>query len=216
MESAMTLTRITLGLAFAACLLAGCAAPPRAEGGRVDQPIDSVLVRTQKDTGSFGSGQTTTTATRMAPRMWKGQQVAVFANNPGPTLYQLPPNGSFIGLFNGETPVMTFDPPAGYQWPLEVGKSWTAKYNMVLHQNNRVIPVEAKSTVEAYEDVTMPAGTFKTFRVRTSDNQGNENVNWFSPELGVFVKQKLTRTAASPSGPGTRETELVRQTIKAY
>lgn len=212
----MTLTRITLALACTASLLAGCAAPPRAEGGRVDQPIGSVLVRTQKDTGSYGSGTTTTTATRMAPRMWKGQQVAVYANNPGPTLYQLPPHGTFVGFFNGEVPVVTFDPPTSWHWPLEVGKSWTSRYNMVIHQSNQVVPVEAKVTVEAHEDVSMPGGTFKTFRVRTVDNQGNDNLNWFSPDLGVFVKQKLTRTAASPNGPGTREVETIRQTIKAY
>lgn len=212
----MTFTRITLGLALTASLLAGCAAPPRAEGGRVDQPIGSVVVRTQTDTGSYGSGTTTITGTRTAPKMWKGQQVAVYSNSTGPSLYQLPPNGTFVGFFNGDTPVVTFEPPSGYEWPLEVGKSWTSKYNMVIHQSNQVIPVEVKVTVEAYEDVTTPAGTFKTFRVRNVDNQGNDNLNWFSPELGVFVKQKLTRTAASPQGPGTREVETIRQTIKAY
>lgn len=210
----MIFTRITLGLAFTACLLSGCAAPPRAESGRVDQPVGSVLVRIQKNTGSYGNGEVTTTSTRMAPRMWKGQMVAVYANSPGPTLLQLPPNGTFVALVNGETPVVSWDPPTGWQWPLEVGKSWPARFNLTLHQTNQVVPVEAKVTVEAYEDVTMPGGTFKTFRVRSSDNLGNDDVNWFSPELGVFVKQKLTRTAANVNGPGTREVETIRQTIK--
>lgn len=212
----MKLTRITLCLALAASLLAGCAAPPRAESGRVDQPIGSVLVRIQKNTGSYGTGQVTQTTTRMAPRLWKGQQVAVFANTPGPTLLQLPPNGTFVGWFDGETPVVTFDPPSGYDWPLEVGKSWTRRYNMTIHQGNRVIPVEVKVAVEAYEEVTTPGGKFKTFRIRSVDNQGNDDVNWFSPDLGVFVKQKHTRTAVNPNGPGTRETETIHQTIKSY
>lgn len=210
----MKLTRITLCLALATSLLAGCAAPPRAESGRVDQPIGSVLVRIQKNTGSYGTGQVTTTSTRMAPRLWKGQQVAVYASNPGLTLYQLPPNGSFVGFFDGETPVLTFDPPSSYDWPLEVGKSWIRRYNLTNHQSNRVIPVEVKVAVEAYEDVTMPGGTFKTFRIRSVDNLGNDDVNWFSPDLGVFVKQKLTRTAAHFDGAGTREVETIRQTIK--
>lgn len=212
----MKLTRITLCLAITASLLAGCAAPPRAESGRVDQPIGSVLVRVQKNTGSYGTGEVTATSTRMAPRMWKGQQVAVYANSPGPTLFQLPPHGTFVGFFEGDNPVVTFDPPTGYDWPLEVGKSWTRRYNMTLHQANRVIPVEVKVAVEAYEDVAMPGGTFKAFRIRSVDNQGNDDLNWFSPELGVFVKQKLTRTAANPNGPGTREVETIRQTIKSY
>jgi hypothetical protein len=212
----MKLTRITLCLALATSMLAGCASPPRAQSGRVDQPIGSVLVRIQKNTGSYGTGQVTSTLTRMEPRLWKGRQVAVYANDTGPTLLQLPPNGSFVGLFDGETPVVTYDPPPGYDWPLEVGKSWTQRYNMTIHRSNRVIPVEVKVAVEAYEDVTMPGGTFKTFRIRSVDNLGNDNVNWFSPDLGVFVKQKLTRTAASPSGAGTQEVETIRQTIKSY
>src|SRR6185436_7225384 len=111
-------------------------------------------------------------------RMWKGQHVAVFANDPGPTLYQLPPNGTFVGFFNGETPVMTFDPPSGYDWPLQVGKSWNRRFTITIHQTNQVIPVEATTTVEAYEDVATPSGTFKAFRIRTVDNQGNDDLNW--------------------------------------
>jgi hypothetical protein len=41
----------------------------------------------------------------------------------------------------------------------------------------------------------------------------NENVVWFSPELGIFVKQNLRRTAKHPAGPGTRDSELVSHTI---
>jgi hypothetical protein len=66
--------------------------------------------------------------------------------------------------------------------------------------------------IEAFEDLTTPAGTFKAWRVRSADNFGNENVQWYAPDLGVFVKQSLRRTAKNPSGPGTREIELVSYT----
>ena len=68
--------------------------------------------------------------------------------------------------------------------------------------------------VEAYEDVTVPAGTFKAFKVRTTDTMGNDNVVWFSPELGIFVKQNNRRTAQHAQGPGTRDIELVSQSIR--
>jgi hypothetical protein len=60
----------------------------------------------------------------------------------------------------------------------------------------------------------VPAGTFKAFKVTSSDTLGNENVVWFSPELGLFLKQTLRRTEKHPAGAGTRETELVSQTIR--
>ena len=60
----------------------------------------------------------------------------------------------------------------------------------------------------------MPAGTFKAFRVRTIDDAGNDNVQWFSPDLGIFIKQSLKRTAKHAQGPGTREIELISQKIR--
>ena len=85
---------------------------------------------------------------------------------------------------------------------------------MTIHATNQTIPYQITQKVEAYEDITVPAGTFKAFKVSTSSTLGEENVNWFSPELGIFVKSINTRTAKSAAGPGTRETEIVSQTIK--
>lgn len=68
--------------------------------------------------------------------------------------------------------------------------------------------------VEAYEDVKLPAGTSKTFRVRTSDTLGNENVQWFAPELGLFVKTTMRRTDKHAQGVGTRDAELTAINVK--
>ena len=68
--------------------------------------------------------------------------------------------------------------------------------------------------VEAYEDVVTPAGTFKAFRVATTDNQGNANTQWLSPELGIFVKQQLRRTAQHTAGPGMQDTVITSQSIR--
>jgi len=61
---------------------------------------------------------------------------------------------------------------------------------------------------------SVPAGTFKAFRVRSTDTLGNDNVVWFAPQLGIFVKQNLRRTDQSAQGAGTRDIELVSQTIR--
>lgn len=38
---------------------------------------------------------------------------------------------------------------------------------------------------------------------------GDENLVWFSPEHGIFIKQSLKRTAKHARGAGTRETQLL-------
>jgi hypothetical protein len=55
----------------------------------------------------------------------------------------------------------------------------------------------------------VPAGTFKSFKVSTVTSLGEESLVWFSPELGIFVKQSLKRTGMHRQGAGTREIELL-------
>lgn len=206
-----TFNTLLAGLTIAA-VCTGCATvEPAAQ--YTSPAVGSTFQRALKDTGSYGSGATTSIITRMPKRMWQGREVLVWSQTRGPTLLQ-EPSGAYVAFLNGEAPVISFDPPIGYEWPLSVGKSWTRQVKMTVHATQQTIPLESKMTVEAYEDVTVPAGTFKAFRVRSTDNLGNEEVNWYSPELSIFVKQKLTRTAANRMGPGVRETELLSQSIR--
>ena len=57
-------------------------------------------------------------------------------------------------------------------------------------------------------DFKKAAGTFKAFRVTASDSLGNESVNWFSPDLRMFVKRDMVRTERNQQGPGRRIVEL--------
>jgi hypothetical protein len=82
------------------------------------------------------------------------------------------------------------------------------------HSTNKSIPAQFIFKVEAYEDVTVPAGTFKAFKVSSSSTLGQEDVNWFSPELGIYVKSINVRTAKNAAGPGRRGSELISQTMK--
>jgi hypothetical protein len=109
---------------------------------------------------------------------------------------------------------VSWNPPIGFEWPLEVGKTWTKSYKATIQASKRIIPFDSTWKVESYEDVTVPAGTFKAFKVSYSDTIGNETVQWMSPELGIFVKRTEKRTTKYPAGPGTRESELISQNIK--
>lgn len=208
----LTVKAAVTGMA-ASLLIAGCAMmQPKAER-YMAPPLGSTWVTNRSDTGSFGSSNRQIQGKR-GERMWQGRQVITFEGADG-TIIALPDGtGAWVGIFKGDTPLVTFDPPAGWQWPLEVGKTWNRSHTMTMHGAKRSVPVQQTQKVEAYEEVTVPAGTFKTFKVRTTDNIGNDNVVWFSPDLGLFVKQTLRRTDKHPAGPGTRETELVSQTIK--
>lgn len=209
---------LNLKLQFASAGLAlalvsgGCAAlmEPKAER-YVAPPVGATWVTARSDTGSYGSTSVQVTGKR-GERMWQGKQVIAF-ETPELTTLALP-NGGWVSQVRGDTPVVTWDPPANWDWPLEVGKTWTKKYRLTIHATKQTIPYEVTQKVEAYEDVTVPAGTFKAFKVTSSDTLGNENVIWFSPELGIFVKTSLRRTATHSAGPGTRETQLVSHTIK--
>ncbi len=199
----------TAGL-LAALASAGCATAPTAER-YIAPPQGSTWVSARTDTGSFGSA-TVQIPGRRGERTWQGRQHIAF-ESPEATLLALP-SGDWVGQVKGDTPLVTWDPPLSWDWPLEVGKSWTRTYKMTIHAAKRTIPYEVSQKVEAFEDVTVRAGTFKAFKIATSTTLGDENVVWFSPELGIFVKQSLWRTAKHSAGPGTREIELVSQSIR--
>ena len=80
---------------------------------------------------------------------------------------------------------------------------------MTNHAAKRTNPYQLTQKVEAIEEVTVPAGTFKTYKISTVNSLGDDNLVWFSPELGIFVKQSNKRTAKHAQGPGTQSSELM-------
>jgi hypothetical protein len=205
--------RLYLAIAVLALALAlgGCATVPKAER-YVAPPPGSTYTGSQSNTGSYGSG-TSQITTKVAERVWEGKRMTAFVTPAGVMLCnadgQWP---AFLGP--DDKPIMSWDPPIGFEWPLEVGKTWTKSYRVTIHASKQTIPFDSTWKVESYEEVTVPAGTFKVFKVSYSDTTGSETVQWMSPELGIFVKRMETRTTKHPAGPGTRESQLVTQPIK--
>lgn len=190
----------------AALVTTGCGLmTPRAER-YVAPPMGTTWVTSVQNTGSYGSGSRQSQG-RRGERMWEGASVITF-ENPAGTIFARP-DGNWIGIFQGDKPVITWDPPAGWQWPLEVGKSWTQSRRVTIHASKTTIPFEITQKVEAYEDVTVPAGTFKAYRISTVNTLGDQNVVWYSPEHGIFLKQMNRRTDKHRQGPGTQNTEVV-------
>ena len=121
--------------------------------------------------------------------------------------------GGIVAFVNGDKPIFSFDPAPGFAYPLEVGKTLTTDHQITIYPSMKVVPMQVTQKVEALEDVTVPAGTFKAFRISWSESIGNENVYWINPETGITVKSSLVRNAKFSAGPGTRENQLVSQNI---
>lgn len=194
-------------LALGAALAAGACAlmEPTAER-YVPPPMGTTWMTARHDTGSYGSGAAQDPG-RRGERQWQGQSVVTFEGATGTIVAK--PDGGWVGIYAGDKPVVTWDPPLNWPWPIEVGKSWTHQHRITIHAASRTVPYSLTQKVESYEDVTVPAGTFKTFKISTVSSFGDQNLVWFSPELGIFVKQSLTRTAKHAQGPGTRVIELL-------
>lgn len=139
-----------------------------------------------------------------AYRISSGPSVIVCDRGNGNQIAMLTPDGS-------KQWEMTPD-EGTFSWPLFVGKTWTAKYRYHDFRTQKDFDdVEADWKVEALEDVTVPAGTFKAFRLQSSPGANNAtNITvWYAPEKHVVVKRVFERTFYHYLGAGTRTIELV-------
>lgn len=191
-------------------VVSGCAQITRAER-YVAPPLGSSWVFARSDSGSFGSASSNVT-TKRGEQVWQGAHVTSY-EAPGFTQL-IRDDGKVIAFLNGDKPIMSFEPPLGFVYPLEVGKTFTTEHRVTIYQSRQTVPIQVTQKVEAYEDVTVPAGTFKAYRISWSESVGNENVYWLSPELGFAVKSVVVRTAKFSAGPGRRESELVSETVR--
>jgi hypothetical protein len=202
MKSAAVVAAVTL-------IAAGCGLmAPKAERYAAP-PLGTTWVSARNDTGSYGSGSGKVAGKR-GERMWQGAQMITFEAADGTVVASS--EGNWHGVYKGDTPIVTWDPPLQWPWPIEVGKSWTRGQRATNHASKRTMSYELTQKVEAYEDVTVPAGTFKAFKVSTKTSLGDDNLAWYSPEHGIFVKQSLKRSATHAQGAGTREIEMVSYT----
>ena len=175
-------------------------------------PAGSSYVSERRDSGSFGSATVRQTFRALGEQNWQGRKVYASEGPEGTVLSEVPSLKWVAFVKEGKT-LFSWDPPLGYNYPLWVGKTWTEVYRITNHVSGKTSTVEIRWNVEAREEIKVPAGTFKVFRITNSDPT-TEAITWWSPELGVFVKFKSQRTAKHPLGPGVRETELISYDIK--
>ncbi|MGO9953812.1 MAG: hypothetical protein ACLPN1_16585 [Dissulfurispiraceae bacterium] len=80
------------------------------------------------------------------------------------------------------------------QFPLKVDKHWSYDFMSVRHE--APWPMTAKYSVEAYEQITVPAGTFWAYRVevaivfnvKNSFNTYTTKIYWYAPAAKNIIK----------------------------
>jgi hypothetical protein len=165
------------------------------------------------NSGSFGSGNQQTTRT-MTTGDWQGRKLLLVDDKILPRTH-LDEQGCWHGDSRGESPIFAGEPPqCGAKRPYAIGETTTRKYSVYSFSQNQSFPAEGKITVEAFEEVVVPAGRFMVFRIRNVDTFGNERINWVSQELGISVKWQHRRKDGHWAGAGTQDVELLSHTIR--
>ena len=203
-------TRIGLksALAGAVLLTSACALIDPQVERYAPPPVGTTYERDIQQTGSFGKTYRETSK-YVGMRQVMGRPMHVHERSTGQNS-MVDTAGGWFGQFKGDAPIFTFDPPHGAGFPMKVGKTVSREMRMTVHAQNRVVPFRASWKVEAYEDVTVPAGTFKAFRLSYEDTNGTQGTWWNNPENGIFVKWSARRSSKHPQGPGTQEAELLK------
>lgn len=195
----------------AAVLAAGCAGTPSAT--YTPPAAGSTFVYRVTSTGSFGSG-TTEMPMRIEPTTFEGRSATRFAYPSGATVNESATAATIAVTDPAGRVLMRYDPPLGQPWPLAVGKTATQDIRLTFGPNPN-IPMKADWKVEAVEDVTVPAGTFRAWRVTLVDSFGFRQTNWSVPDrLGLFARRESVRPAGHPQGAGTQVMELLSAPVR--
>jgi hypothetical protein len=200
--------RTFMSLAAAASITtlfaAGCATTP--PGAYVPLPEGTVSVYQRTSTGSYGTADGLVSWNHTSGT-WQGRPALLAVSPQAGTNVMDPATHQLVAVLNtAGQPVNSFNPPTGPRYPLEVGQAYTVKSQMTLHARNTTVPYEVNYRVEAYESVTVPAGTFMAYRLRYSDNFGETFTVWSAPAQGIAtVKRVLDRPATHPQGAGHLE-----------
>jgi len=198
--------RLWVALALA---VGGCAVTAPTVQTWQPAPVGTSWAAIQRNTGSFGK-DTQTLTTRVADMSWNGAPAMAIKTATGKLLQQ-PGNGRWLAFLGpDDKPVVTFDPPAGWDLPFAVGSSWKRQQKMTNVASGRTSAYEWGCTVAAYEKVTVPAGTFDAFRVECASSLDGQDTYWVSPVVHPFLKTQAVRGPKHPSGPGTQDTELLK------
>jgi hypothetical protein len=181
----MTRRSTTIVVALLAATLAGLPSVACAQTPRAERPTYAVGDRWLRNDATWE-------VTRVEADTY------VFSAGPGQEVHLSRNLGVSKVILDGAVTV-ELSPALDVAWPLEVGK-WATAYPTVLSRSalrygNARAQGRHTWKVEGYEDVSVPAGTFKAFRITHAVSVGVQwsasvwaFTLWYSPEARRFVK----------------------------
>ncbi len=122
-------------------------------------------------------------------------------------------SGNWLATFEGDEKIKSASPDNDQlRFPLWVGKKWMSAYTYSdLRADREWSPTQDFWSVEAVETITVPAGSFEVYRLK-SDPGLHSSVSrtiWFSVKLGLEVKRQWERLPDHYLGAQKGVVELV-------
>ncbi|MGH7399135.1 MAG: hypothetical protein ACRELW_16505 [Candidatus Rokuibacteriota bacterium] len=189
--AALLLTMLPL-----AALLAGCESAAVSRSVRLAERPRWTAGDSWTYRGKGRDGAYTITRTVLREGLFEGHDA--YEVQAGELRYWYTKQLGYLAKVTGEQVVRRAIPPADWRWPLQVGKSWSTTVTWVdgAGDDQRFV-LTAVWTVDAYEEVKTPAGTFKAYKVsRREIESGASQVFWYSPAVKGWVKLRGANTAA--------------------
>jgi hypothetical protein len=210
--------RASLLLSFlvASFVGAGCATKPPTAEKMMIVPLGTVTTYHRKSSGSLGTYDGPVVWSHTAST-WQGRPVmAIGAPQAGTSLHDMEGFGIVALLSPDGQPQASFSPPIDYQWPLVVGKTWTSNHTVTMLPSGRTVPRRIDWKVESWGDVTVPAGSFKAYKLVWTNDLGEVETRWVNPAEGLFtIKRHVERPASHPQGAGVLDAEMLSRTLPA-
>ncbi len=123
-------------------------------------------------------------------------------------------NGNWVATFSGGKKIKDATPDDNQmRHPLWVGKKWISTFVYKDYDVNREwSPVQNFWSVEAKETITVEAGTFEVFRLKSDPGLHSSIIStiWFSPELGLEIKRQWERLDDHYLGAQKGRIELIK------
>ncbi len=152
------------------------------------------------------SGAVVRQETKIVKKIANGQVFVNVGDETDSEIYTL--DGGLAKNRNTQA-LVSFDPPR-VDLPgdeLQIGKKWTARTIEFNESQSKKAIREDHIEVIAYEDITVPAGTFKAYKLvmKSSIANGNDALITYWVEPGWGFKIKLIRQVKRPSGKNSYE-----------
>jgi len=210
-DTAMRLTPLRVILACALGILIGCAAvatpPPKDRPALASSPPGPPVWKPGYEWGfrwesPRGKGTFVWTVTR--EEIVDGVAYYVVTAGRQREMYLRKADLAFsLEKVRGQVERRYVPPQQQYVWPLTPGKTWEDTFTAEFPLDRQTTEFARRCQVEAEETMTVPAGTFRAFKIvcRRPGTIGLEV--WYAPEVKQWIRER------GPTDDGIRDRELI-------